>query len=149
MDIRKVKKLIDLVKQEGVYEIEIREGEESVRVRQYGDVNKMSEIGLYQKGTAISPKQEIVSVGENSSEEETLQHVVKSPMVGTFYASASPDAPPFVQVGQHVKRGEVLCIIEAMKMFNQIESDRTGKILNCLVQNGQPVEYGQSLFIIE
>jgi acetyl-CoA carboxylase biotin carboxyl carrier protein len=151
MDIRKIRKLIDLLIEKKIGEIEIREGEESVRVSQFGIVSKNP---IQPQATIASPQNiEPQSTTAPSSTQPTdpLQdkHTINSPMVGSFYLSPSPDAKPFVEIGQHVNVGDVLCIVEAMKMFNQIEADRAGKVTSRLVENGQPVEYGQPLFVIE
>ena len=140
MDIERIKELIELVKESGIAELEIREGEESVRIsRHAGSVQTIvhaPENVPFQQGAQV-PKSEIEG------------HKVLAPMVGTFYASPSPTSPPFVRVGQTVKRGDVLCIIEAMKVMNQIESDADGVVTAVLVENGHPVEYGQPLFVIK
>lgn len=149
MDIRKIKKLIELLEETGISEIEIKEGEESVRLsRHYPMVEPPVRYSLpMAPQPATSPA---VSAPENKPvETKVIGHKVHSPMVGTMYNSPSPDAPPFVTIGQTVKEGDTLCIIEAMKMFNEIEADRAGKITAVLVANGEPVEYDQTLFIIE
>ena len=148
MDIRKIKKLIELVKQEGIGEIEIHEDKESVRISQWASASAAPNV----IATTVSPEPPERTSASPPQGDTTLsesRHIVKSPMVGTFYLSPSPDAPPFVTIGQQVKLGDVLCIVEAMKMFNQIEADHSGKIVEKLVENGEPVEYGQPLFIIE
>jgi acetyl-CoA carboxylase biotin carboxyl carrier protein len=152
MDIRKVKKLIELLEESGIAEIEIHEGEESVRIS---------------RGSTIAPPQTMVQIPQATSASEALKlhpavegatatdnhadegHVVTSPMVGIYYASPSPEEPEFVSRGENVKTGEVLCIIEAMKIMNQIESDVSGKVIRTLVENGEAVEYGQPLFVID
>ena len=152
MDIRKVKKLIELLEESGIAEIEIREGEESVRIsRQHPNAPMMPMTYMMPpagQATAAPAAAPAVSA-EPAKPVAPSGHTVKSPMVGTFYRSASPGAKPFVDVGQSVSAGETLCIIEAMKMLNQIESDKAGKVVAILVENGQPVEYGQPLFVIE
>lgn len=150
MDIRKVKKLIELLEESRINEIEIHEGEESVRISRHGGVTQtimhspgagdQTQTHTQPSPTTATPTQQAVPVETG--------HIVKSPMVGTFYASASPDSPPFVEIGQIVEEGDVICIIEAMKIMNQIEADASGKITKILAQNGDPVEYGQSLFVI-
>ena len=146
MDIRKVKKLIELLEESKVSEIEIHEGEESVRISRHGGVTQTvmqipgANDHVQTHGTVIAPL-------SPATAKET-GHIVKSPMVGSFYASASPDAPPFVEIGQSVEEGDVICIIEAMKIMNQIEADTSGVISKVLAQNGDPVEFGQPLFII-
>lgn len=157
MDIRKIKKLIELLDQSGVSEIEIKEGEESLRISRNqatGPAVTMPASGVISPPpTAYYPppsEQSATTVSELKSQEpEPSGHTLTSPMVGTFYRASSPGAKSFVEVGQSVKVGDTLCIIEAMKMLNQIESDKAGKIKAILVENGQPVEFGQSLFIIE
>jgi acetyl-CoA carboxylase biotin carboxyl carrier protein len=149
MDIRKVKKLIELLEESGIAEIEITEGEESVRISRYNGPPQqmmmqaapmaMAAPAAAPAGAAAAPAAPALPAG----------HAVKSPMVGTFYRAASPGAKSFVDVGQSVKEGEVLCIIEAMKMMNQIESDKAGVVKAILANNGDPVEFGQPLFIIE
>ena len=156
MDIRKIKKLIELIDETGVAEIEIKEGEESVRISRYGQqAATVAAPALIQHAPApvetsapVPTANETPAAG-NSNNEGLAGHAVKSPMVGTMYTAASPDMDNFVTVGQRVEKGDVLCIIEAMKMFNHIESDVAGVISARLVENGQPVEYGQPLFIIE
>ena len=149
MDIRKVKKLIELLEESRISEIEIHEGEESVRVSRHSSGAAQSVIQVSSPGipTATPAQAESAAAVTQSSPVET-GHVVKSPMVGTFYASSSPDTPPLVEIGQTVAEGEVLCIIEAMKIMNQIEADASGVVTKVLVENGAPVEYGQPLFII-
>lgn len=151
MDIRKIKKLIELIESSDVAEIEIHEGEESVRI------NRTSFQPATPAPTIVSPpvyEQPTVSSTPTSppsaNKEPDLPpgHQVLSPMVGTFYRSPSPDAKPFVELGQHVNAGDTLCIIEAMKMMNQIEADQAGKVTAILVEDGQPIEYDQPLFII-
>lgn len=151
MDIRKIKKLIDLIDETGIAEIEIKEGEESVRLSRYTN-NAAPNPPM---PSAPVPPQPVVtttpSLPEIVSEKKPTSsgHQVKSPMVGTMYTAPSPEASPFVQVGQQVNIGDTLCIIEAMKMFNEIEADKAGIIAEVLVANGDPVEYDQPLFIIE
>lgn len=157
MDIRKVKKLIELIKETGVAEIEIKEGEESVRINLYAGQAASPAPVQYVAPAAIThtapPVTNTAPAPEHSAkpatDESLAGHAVKSPMVGTAYLSPSPDAGPFVTVGQRVDVGDVLCIIEAMKMFNHIEADAAGVIKARLVENGQAVEYGQPMFIIE
>jgi acetyl-CoA carboxylase biotin carboxyl carrier protein len=148
MDLRKLKKLIDLVQDSGIAELEITEGEEKVRITSklagqmlYGSPQMMAA----PMQSAAAPAAVVVVDDEPAQPEG---HVVKSPMVGTFYRTPSPNAKPFVEVGQSVKEGETLCIIEAMKLMNEIESDVAGVVKAILIENGQPVEYGQPLFII-
>jgi acetyl-CoA carboxylase biotin carboxyl carrier protein len=152
MDIRKVKKLIELLEESGVAEIEIHEGEESVRIsRNATGVQAMAPMPYGyppMPGPAVSaaPAAEAPLA---AGEAVPAGHTVDSPMVGTFYRAPSPGASPFVEVGQSVNVGDTLCIIEAMKMLNQIEADKAGKITAILVENAEPVEYGQALFVIE
>src|SRR5687768_14002228 len=150
MDLRKLKTLIDLVQQSGIAELEITEGEEKVRISR-GVVGGAPQT---QPGTAYVTAPIPQGAGEQApaaTPAEPAQpegHVVKSPMVGTFYRSAAPGAKPFVDVGQAVKAGETVCIIEAMKLLNEIECDQDGVIEEILVENGQPVEFGQPLFVL-
>jgi acetyl-CoA carboxylase biotin carboxyl carrier protein len=147
MDIRKVKKLIELLESSGIAEIEISEGEESVRISRYSQSPPVMQAYAAPPVPAAAPA---VSAAAASAEpEEPAGHAVTAPMVGTFYASSSPGAKPFVQVGDSVTAGDTLCIIEAMKMMNQIEADVSGKITRIMAENGGPVEFGQPLFIIE
>lgn len=152
MDIRKIKKLIELLEDSGIAEIEIHEGEESVRISRYptGQAAPMQMMPMMQN-MAMPTAAPAAAVAAAPAAEAPLPtgHSVTSPMVGTFYRSASPGAKPFVDVGQQVSAGDTLCIIEAMKMLNQIEADKSGKISAILVENGQPVEFGQPLFVIE
>ena len=154
MDIRKIKKLLELIEASDVAEIEIHEGEESVRINRYSAAPPV---------TMVAPTQEIppsrtletvdvahaVPTAEKGTEAAGAAHVIKSPMVGTFYRSASPGEKAFVNVGQRVSIGDAVCIIEAMKILNQIEADKAGVITKVLVENSQPVEYNQPLFVIE
>jgi acetyl-CoA carboxylase biotin carboxyl carrier protein len=150
MDLRKLKKLIDLVQESGIGEIEITEGEEKVRISRQGPAGPMM---------MAAPTMQHVSLGGPAAAPEVAPaaappaepkgHTLKSPMVGTFYRAPSPGAPSFVEVGQTVSKGQTLCIIEAMKLLNEIESDVAGTVKAILVENGQPVEYGQPLFLIE
>jgi len=149
MDIRKVKKLIELLEESGVSEIEIREGEESVRISRHAPQIIHSQAPSYPSPpTAKLPSTEAPITTAPAEASLPAGHSVTAPMVGTFYRSQSPGSPPFVEIGQIVKTGQVLCIIEAMKMLNQIESECAGKITRILVENGNPVEFNQPLFII-
>jgi len=153
MDIRKIKKLIELLDESGVAEIEIHEGEESVRISRYSQ-NAPAQPAVMPAPAptpATPPATTASSAGEDKPEEPPAikGHTIDSPMVGTFYRAPSPGAKPFVEVGQRVNVGDTLCIIEAMKILNQIEADRAGVIVDILVENGQPVEYGEPLFVIE
>ena len=149
MDLRKLKTLIDLVQQSGIAELEITEGEEKVRISRFGapGAPMMMPQQVMMPATAMPAAEMAEPVTEAPAEAEG--HAVKSPMVGTFYRSATPGAKVFVEVGQTVKTGETVCIIEAMKLLNEIEADRDGVIKAILVENGQPVEYGQPLFVID
>ena len=147
MDIRKVKKLIELLEESDVAEIEIHEGEESVRISRASTFAAP----MFAAPAAAAPVAAAPARSEADSEPvkaEPQGHVIRSPMVGTFYRASSPGAKPFVTEGQGVAQGETLCIIEAMKILNQIESDKSGKVVEILVENGQPVEYNQPLMVI-
>ncbi|OAI11917.1 MULTISPECIES: acetyl-CoA carboxylase biotin carboxyl carrier protein [Methylomonas] len=148
MDIRKIKKLIDLIEESDIAEIEISEGEESVRISRYSSSAPAPVFTQAPAPVAAAPAAASAPVSA-PAEEKVSGHVVKSPMVGTFYRSASPGSAAFVELGQTVSVGQTLCIIEAMKILNQIEADKSGKIKQILVENAHPVEYGQPLFIIE
>jgi acetyl-CoA carboxylase biotin carboxyl carrier protein len=149
VDLRKLKKLIDLVQESGIGELEITEGEEKVRISRTGVVAQSA-------APAMAPPPATAQAAASASaaaEQEAAPalpegHVLKSPMVGTFYRSATPGGPPFVEAGQTIAEGDTLCIIEAMKLLNEIEADKGGVIKAILVENGQPVEYGEPLFII-
>ena len=150
MDIRKIKKLIELLDESGVAEIEIKEGEESVRIsRQHAVVAAPQQYMAAPAPVAAAPVAAPVAVEAPAVEAEVSGHKIASPMVGTFYRSASPGAAEFTQVGKTVSEGDTLCIIEAMKILNQIEADKSGTVKAILVENGKPVEFGQPLFIIE
>lgn len=148
MDIRKVKKLIELLEESGVAEIEIHEGEESVRISRYSQSAAPAAPAPVASMAVAEPAAAPAAAPAEAAPEQIDGHVVKSPMVGTFYEAPSPGAKPFVTVGQQVGVGDTLCIIEAMKLLNQIEADQAGAIKAVLVENGQPVEYGQPLFVI-
>lgn len=152
MDIRKVKKLIELLEESGVAEIEIHEGEESVRIsRGTGTVLPAPAPGTVQQTPVYAAPvaaPEPPTTETSAAEEEVIGDVVAAPMVGIFYESAAPGKPSFVELGQSVKKGDVLCIIEAMKIMNQVESEYSGVISKIMVENGEPVEYGQPLFLI-
>jgi acetyl-CoA carboxylase biotin carboxyl carrier protein len=158
LDIRKVKKLIELLEESGIAEIEIKEGEEAVRI------SRMPTSGMVAHhmpqmmpapmlaAPAAAPVAAALPATSGvpaASTRRASEHVVTAPMVGTFYGAASPGAKPFVEIGTEVKEGQVLCIIEAMKMMNQIESDKAGKVTAIMATNGDPVEFGQPLFVIE
>ena len=152
MDIRKVKKLIELLEESGIAEIEIKEGEESVRIsRASSSVPAAPVHYAAPPPTPLAAAPAADSVATDSASESNIVsgHQVKSPMVGTFYEAPSPGAAPFTEVGKQVKEGDVLCIIEAMKMLNQIEADKAGTVKAVLANNGEPVEFDQPLFVIE
>jgi acetyl-CoA carboxylase biotin carboxyl carrier protein len=146
MDIRKVKKLIELLESSGIAEIEIKEGEESVRISRTSSAPIT--YAPAPMPAAAPPPPPAAEAAEKPVDSVPAGHRVTSPMVGTFYHASSPGAKPFVEVGQSVGEGDTLCIIEAMKMLNQIEADRAGVVKAILVENGQPVEYGEPLFVI-
>lgn len=152
MDIRKIRKLIELLEETGISEIEIKEGEESLRLSRHNTAPIDAPQVHYV--SAPAPRAETAAPSGAAAESKPAVavvsgHKIRSPMVGTIYASPSPETPAFVSIGQSVKVGDVLCIVEAMKMFNEIEADRAGKIVDILVVNGEPVEYDQVLFVIE
>ena len=150
MDLRKLKKLIDLVQESGISELEVTEGEEKVRIAKHYGAVAAPPVQHYAMPAAMAPgaASAVSSMSLDDEDDAPEGHVVKAPMVGTFYRSPSPGAESFVQVGQAVKEGETLCIIEAMKLLNEIESDASGVVKEILVENGEPVEFGQPLFII-
>ena len=142
MDLRKIKKLIEMLQESDLNEIEVKEGEESVRInRKKGDVEIPQQI--------VAPQVQSKEIVENVDEPEENLSFIQSPMVGTFYRSPAPGKPPFVEIGQRVKKGDTICIIEAMKMMNQVKSEFDGKIVDTKVENGQPVEFNESLVSIE
>jgi acetyl-CoA carboxylase biotin carboxyl carrier protein len=150
MDIRKVKKLIELLEESDVAEIEIHEGEESVRISRHGSAPAaMAMPAVMPQAAAPVEAAAPAAPATEESEPEITGHAVRSPMVGTFYRSPSPGSKAFVEVGQQVSAGDTLCIIEAMKILNQIESDKSGTVKQILVENGEPVEYNEPLFIID
>ena len=163
MDIRKVKKLIELLEESGVAEIEIKEGEESVRISRHGAAPVTTYVqtsaapgpapasspGPAAAPTAAAARAAAAAPADEADSAIRPDNTVTAPMVGTFYASAAPGTKAFVEIGSEVKVGQTLCIIEAMKMMNQIESDKSGKVAAVLVKNGDPVEFGQPLFVIE
>ena len=145
MDIRKVKKLIEMLEASQLEEIEIQEGEESVRLVKKQSHSLVSEVSSLKKSTNSDPlNSEAISEPKTHTEGEKIT----SPMVGTFYAAPSPGAKPFVSVGDEINEGDVVCIVEAMKMMNEIKSDFSGKVTAVMVENAEPVEFGQSLFLI-
>ncbi|MEC7808855.1 MAG: acetyl-CoA carboxylase biotin carboxyl carrier protein [Pseudomonadota bacterium] len=142
MDLRKIKKLIEMLQESDLNEIEVKEGEESVRInRKKGDVEIPQQI--------VAPQVQNKKIVDNVDEPEENLSFIQSPMVGTFYRSPAPGKPPFVEIGQRVKKGDTICIIEAMKMMNQVKSEFDGKIVDIKVENGQPVEFNESLVSIE
>lgn len=152
MDIRKVKKLIDLLEESGIAEIEIKEGEESVRISRMptgGLATQMTNFVAPAPMAAPLPAAAPAAAAPAAAAPKRNEYVVSAPMVGTYYSAPSPGAKPFVEIGTEVKVGQVLCIIEAMKMMNQIECDKAGRVTAVMVQNGDPVEFGQPLFVIE
>lgn len=155
MDINKIKQLIELLEKTSIAEIEIKEGDGSVRLsrttnwgnftpNRINDLTTTNELQAVEKNQPLSVEKQL-----NPQQFALSGHKVRSPMVGTLYVASAPDAPPFVTVGQMVKTGDTLCIVEAMKMYNEIEADCAGKIVAILVANGEPVEYDQPLFVIE
>jgi acetyl-CoA carboxylase biotin carboxyl carrier protein len=150
MDIRKVKKLIELLEESGIAEIEINEGEESVRISRYGTGAPAAPAPVqYAAAPMAEAPTAAAAVAETKDDDVPSGHTVNSPMVGTFYTAPSPGAKDFASVGDSVSEGDTICIIEAMKILNQIEADKSGTIKAILVENGQPVEFGQPLFVIE
>ncbi|MBG0756725.1 acetyl-CoA carboxylase biotin carboxyl carrier protein [Vibrio cidicii] len=152
MDIRKIKKLIELVEESGIAELEISEGEESVRISRHGQMMAAPAPIHYAAAPAAAPAPVAAApVAEAAPAAPAVSsgHKVLSPMVGTFYRSPSPDSKAFIEVGQSVKAGDTLCIVEAMKMMNQIEADKSGVVTAILVEDGQPVEFDQPLVVIE
>jgi acetyl-CoA carboxylase biotin carboxyl carrier protein len=154
MDIRKVKKLIELLEESGISELEISEGEESVRISRHQRVPMPPPVAMASPMTQpapiaapAAPAAPATSAGEHKPRDD--EHTVTSPMVGTYYSASTPGGKAFVEIGMEIKVGQILCIIEAMKMMNQIESDKAGRVTAILAKNGEPVEFGQPLFIIE
>jgi len=156
MDIRKIKKLIELLEESGIAEIEIKEGEEALRISRMPTGAAVAQLPhvaalplpaplqVSAKPAAPAPAETAAAAKAKSSE-----HVITAPMVGTFYGAPSPGAKPFIEIGDEIKVGQVLCIIEAMKMMNQIEADRAGRVTSIMARNGDPVEFGQPLFVVE
>jgi len=154
MDIRKVRKLIELLQESGISEIEVHEGEESVRITSHHMASTQQSVVQVPQAPVAIPQASVDSAPMQNAPETPLPavdegHIVKSPMVGIFYSSPSPDVPGFVEIGQTVEKGDVLCIIEAMKIMNQIEADVSGVVSKIYVENGEPIEYGQPLFAIK
>jgi acetyl-CoA carboxylase biotin carboxyl carrier protein len=150
MDIRKVKKLIELLEESGISELEISEGEESVRISRHPRMAMQAPMAMGSpmiQTAPLAPAMPATAAGEHKPRND--EYTVTSPMVGTYYSAASPGAKSFVEIGTEIKVGQILCIIEAMKMMNQIESDKAGRVTAILAKNGEPVEFGQPLFIIE
>ncbi len=150
MDIRKIKKLIELLEESDIGELEIKEGEESVRISR-GHANVVAAPQMMAAApapVAAAPAAAPAPAAEEKKEAVLTGHIIKSPMVGTFYAAPSPGSPAFVEVGQHVKPGDVICIVEAMKMMNQIEADKAGVVEAILAEDGEPVEFDQPLITI-
>ena len=150
MDLRKLKKLIDLVQESGISELEVTEGEEKVRIAKHGVATQFAPAQHYHMPAPMPAAAAPAAAAAAAETESALPegHVVKSPMVGTFYRASAPGAKPLADVGQSVSVGDRLCIIEAMKLMNEIEADASGVIKAILVENGEPVEYGQPLFVI-
>lgn len=154
MDIRKVKKLIELLEESGIAEIEIKEGEEAVRISRMPTGQFLTHMAPAMAPAPLLAAPAAAPVAATAGApaapaRRATEHVVAAPMVGTFYAAATPGSKPFAEIGTEVKEGQVLCIIEAMKMMNQIESDKAGKVTAIMATNGDPVEFGQPLFVIE
>jgi acetyl-CoA carboxylase biotin carboxyl carrier protein len=149
MDIRKIKKLIELLEESGIAEIEIKEGEEAVRISRGGSFPQMPQYFAAPAQMAPAPAAIAAPAAAPAVKTANKDNIVPAPMVGTFYAAPSPTAKAFVEIGDEVKPGQVLCIIEAMKMMNQIEADRGGRVTAIMCKNGDPVEFGQPLFVIE
>jgi acetyl-CoA carboxylase biotin carboxyl carrier protein len=155
MDIRKIKKLIELLEESGIAEIEIKEGEEALRISRMPvaaphAVPQAAHPGVLPAAGAAATASAALPAAESAAPKpKPNEHVITAPMVGTFYASPSPGAKAFVEIGDEIKVGQVLCIIEAMKMMNQIEADKAGRITSVMAQNGDPVEFGQPLFVVE
>jgi acetyl-CoA carboxylase biotin carboxyl carrier protein len=151
MDIRKIKKLIELLEESGIAEIEIKEGEEAVRISRMGAAQPVTQVMHAAAPVAARvPELQPAALAEGAAAKpKPNEHVITAPMVGTFYAAPSPGAKAFVEIGDEVKVGQVLCVIEAMKMMNQIEADKAGRVTSIMARNGDPVEFGQPLFVIE
>jgi acetyl-CoA carboxylase biotin carboxyl carrier protein len=155
MDIRKVKKLIELLEESGISELEISEGEESVRISRHPRMTampapvSMASPAQLSPAAAPAPAAKVPATAAGEHKPRNDDQTITSPMVGTYYSASAPGAKPFVEIGTEIKVGQILCIIEAMKMMNQIESDKAGRVTAMLAKNGEPVEFGQPLFIIE
>lgn len=151
MDIRKVKKLIEMLEESRISEIEIHEGEESVRISRHSQMTDHPQTYVQVPVTESRPATRGNDAGQSAATTEASQpdgHIIKSPMVGIFYGSPSPDKPSFTEPGKEVRAGDIVCIIEAMKIMNQIEADADGVVIKVMVENGAPVEYGQPLFLL-
>jgi len=153
MDLRKIKKLMELLEESGIAEIEVKEGEESIKLSR-NITSSAAPLQQMVQQPMMAPQQQATQTAsqvENKKDDSSIQNrnTVNSPMVGTFYASASPESKPFVTVGQSVKKGDTLCILEAMKMMNQVQAESDGKILEILIDNAEPVEFDQPLFVVE
>ena len=153
MDLRKIKKLMELLEESGIAEIEVKEGEESIKLSR-NITSSTAPLQQMIQQPMMAPQQQATQAAlqvENKKDDSSNQNrnTVNSPMVGTFYASASPESKPFVSVGQSVKKGDTLCILEAMKMMNQVQAESDGKILEILIDNAEPVEFDQPLFVVE
>jgi len=149
MDIRKVKKLMELLEQSGMAEIEIKEGEESVKISRYGNAPLMTPTIPQQPAAMVTPSQVESTTTAANKGSAVSGDLISSPMVGTYYSAPSPSAKPFITVGQHVNKGDTICIIEAMKIMNQIEADHSGTVVEILVKDGEAVEFGQALIVIQ
>jgi len=151
MDIRKVKKLIELLEESGISELEISEGEESVRISRHPRIAMQAPMAAALPTAGVAPASAPATPATAAGEHKPRvdDHTVTSPMVGTYYSASAPGGKPFVEIGDEIKVGQILCIIEAMKMMNQIESDKAGRVTAILAKNGEPVEFGQPLFIVE
>jgi acetyl-CoA carboxylase biotin carboxyl carrier protein len=156
MDIRKIKKLIELLEESGIAEIEIKEGEEALRISRMSTATAVTQLPSVASLPLAPPLPVPTKAAAPTAAEAPVpakakanEHVITAPMVGTFYGAPSPGAKPFVEIGDEIKVGQVLCIIEAMKMMNQIEADRAGKVTSIMARNGDPVEFGQPLFVVE
>jgi len=154
MDIRKIKKLIELLEESGIAEIEIKEGEEALRISRMptgAAAHQMPHVASLPLTAPLQmPTKAVAATAEAAvPKPKTNEHVITAPMVGTFYGAPSPGAKPFIEIGDEIKVGQVLCIIEAMKMMNQIEADKAGRVTSIMARNGDPVEFGQPLFVVE
>ena len=147
MDIRKVKKLMELLEESGMSEIEIKEGEESVKISRYGNSPAPSHSFVQQQAPTSLPQ--VIAAPVIADEPSTVGQSLTSPMVGTYYSAPSPTAKPFITIGQHVKQGDTIGIVEAMKIMNQIEAEKSGTVIQILVKDGEAVEFGQPLIIVE